>query len=89
MIISDQRMPGMSGVEFLKQAKTICPHAVRILVTGCSDSETLVHAVNQGEIHGYFTKPWDDSIQSLIERGLITGEVTVSLPAEKEGPMNV
>lgn len=60
LIISDQRMPGMSGSEFLEKAKEIFPDAVRILLTGYSDMNAIVDAVNKGEIHRYFTKPWND-----------------------------
>ncbi|MBW2107512.1 MAG: response regulator [Deltaproteobacteria bacterium] len=60
LIISDQRMPGMNGAEFLEKAKAIFPHAIRILLTGYSDMDALVDAVNKGEIHRYFAKPWND-----------------------------
>jgi response regulator RpfG family c-di-GMP phosphodiesterase len=60
LIISDQRMPGMSGSEFLEQAKRIRPEIIRILLTGYSDVSAIVDAVNKGEIHRYFTKPWND-----------------------------
>lgn len=61
MIISDQRMPEMSGVEFLEKAKQVCPDAIRYLLTGNTDLDTIVHAVNKGEIHRYFEKPWNDA----------------------------
>jgi len=64
LIISDQRMPGMNGAEFLEKAKTIFPNAVRMLLTGYSDMTAIVDAVNKGEFHRYFTKPWDD--QALL-----------------------
>lgn len=60
LIISDQRMPIMNGAEFLEHAKSMCPDAVRILLTGYSDMDAIVDAVNKGEIHRYFTKPWND-----------------------------
>lgn len=60
LIISDQRMPGMNGAEFLEKAKAIFPHAMRILLTGYSDMDALVDAVNKGDIHRYFAKPWND-----------------------------
>lgn len=61
MIISDQRMPEMSGVEFLEKAKQVCPDSIRYLLTGNTDLDTIVDAVNKGEIHRYFEKPWDDA----------------------------
>ncbi len=60
LIISDQRMPGMNGAEFLEKARTICPDAVRFLLTGYSDMDAVIAAVNKGEIHRYLTKPWND-----------------------------
>lgn len=60
LIISDQRMPEMNGAEFLEKAKAIFPEAVRYLLTGYSDMEAVVNAVNKGEIHRYLTKPWND-----------------------------
>ena len=60
MIISDQRMPEMSGAQFLEKAKVLCPEAIRYLLTGYSDMEAVIQAVNKGEIHRYLTKPWND-----------------------------
>ena len=60
LIISDQRMPEMSGSEFLEKAKEIFPDAIRFLLTGYSDMDAIVDAINKGEIHRYFTKPWND-----------------------------
>jgi response regulator RpfG family c-di-GMP phosphodiesterase len=60
LIISDQRMPVMSGSRFLEKAKIIAPDAMRFLLTGYSDMEAVVSAVNRGEIHRYLTKPWND-----------------------------
>ena len=60
LIISDQRMPGMNGAEFLEKANDIFPDAIRFLLTGYSDMDAIVDAVNKGEIHRYLTKPWND-----------------------------
>ncbi|MBE9547515.1 MAG: response regulator [Proteobacteria bacterium] len=60
LIISDQRMPGMTGAQFLEKARKILPHAMRILLTGYSDMDAIIDAVNKGEIHKYMTKPWND-----------------------------
>jgi response regulator RpfG family c-di-GMP phosphodiesterase len=53
-------MPEMNGSEFLERAKEVFPHAIRMLLTGYSDMEAIVDAVNRGEIHRYLTKPWND-----------------------------
>lgn len=58
VILSDQRMPKMTGDAFLERARQIA-EATRILMTGYSDMEALVRAVNNGQIYGYITKPWD------------------------------
>lgn len=60
MIISDQRMPGMNGAEFLEKAKDIYPEAIRYLLTGYSDMDAVIDAVNKGGINRYLTKPWND-----------------------------
>ena len=60
LIISDQKMPGMNGAQFLEKAKKIFPRAIRILLTGYSEMDAIVDAVNKGEIHKYLTKPWND-----------------------------
>ncbi|MBQ4810500.1 two-component system response regulator [Pseudoalteromonas luteoviolacea] len=58
VIISDMRMPKMDGAEFLTNAKAISPDARRILLTGYSDIEDTINAINGGGIHGYIQKPW-------------------------------
>ena len=60
LIISDQRMPMMSGVQFFTQAKGIFPDAVRILLTGYADTDAVIDAINKGGVHLYFTKPWNE-----------------------------
>ena len=58
VILSDQRMPGMQGHQFLAKAREIS-QATRVLITGYSDQEALVNAVNRGQIYAYVAKPWD------------------------------
>jgi putative nucleotidyltransferase with HDIG domain len=65
LIVSDQRMPGLSGSEFLMRARTIAPDAIRILLTGYADINAVSDAVNKGGIHKYITKPWKD--EELIQ----------------------
>ncbi|MCG3115515.1 MAG: ATP-binding protein [Candidatus Manganitrophus sp. SA1] len=59
LIISDQRMPGMSGVEFLAQAKKAVPEAVRMLLTAYTEMEMVIEAINKGNVYRYITKPYD------------------------------
>lgn len=60
IIITDQRMPGMSGIELLKATATLRPHMVRILLTGYTDVDALVETINCGLVYMYFTKPWNN-----------------------------
>jgi response regulator RpfG family c-di-GMP phosphodiesterase len=58
VILSDQRLPELSGLEFLAQAKQLQPNASRVLMTAYSDADTLVAAINTGEIFRFLAKPW-------------------------------
>jgi diguanylate cyclase (GGDEF)-like protein/PAS domain S-box-containing protein len=60
VIISDQRMPGMTGTEFLNKVKDIYPNTIRIVLSGFTDLNSVTEAINQGAIYKYLTKPWDD-----------------------------
>jgi putative two-component system response regulator len=71
LIISDQRMPGMTGIEFLKQASELRQHTVRIILTGYTDVNALVEAINSGVVYKYVTKPWlNEDLQQTVKRGL-------------------
>ena len=61
VIVSDQRMPGMTGVEFLSLAKTRHPDTVRIVLSGYTELQSVTDAVNEGAIYKFLTKPWDDA----------------------------
>ncbi len=60
VVISDQCMPEMDGIEFLEKVKNKQPGTVRILLTGISDLEVAIAAINQGNVYRYIEKPWDD-----------------------------
>lgn len=67
VVISDQRMPEMTGVEFLRQVKDFAPQTVRILLTGYSDLASIVGSINDGEVFRFISKPWDNTeIQKTI-----------------------
>lgn len=71
VVISDMRMPGMNGAEFLGRVKEIAPQTVRMLLTGHRNMDHAVEAVNQGQIFRYLTKPCKgDALQSAILLGL-------------------
>lgn len=60
LVLSDFRMPGMDGVEFLKRAKAIRSDCVRIVLSGYADINLIVQALNEGEIYRFLVKPWND-----------------------------
>jgi two-component system probable response regulator PhcQ len=73
VVISDYRMPLMTGVEFLGLVRTIQPRAVRMVLSASSDSENLMRAVNDAEVFRYLLKPWDEKdllshVRSALER---------------------
>ncbi|MET0351028.1 MAG: EAL domain-containing protein, partial [Rhizobacter sp.] len=61
VIVSDQRMPGMTGVEFLRRAKALYPDTVRIVLSGYTELTSITDAINEGAIYKFLTKPWDDA----------------------------
>lgn len=60
VILSDQRMPGMTGVEFLRRAKELYPATVRMVLSGYTELQSITDAINEGAIYKFLTKPWDD-----------------------------
>ena len=68
VIVSDQRMPGMSGAEFLEQARQVAPEALRMVLTGYADIHDAMAAINRGGASRYIAKPWDDRELVLILR---------------------
>lgn len=62
VILSDQRMPDLSGVQFLSRARETSPDTVRIVLSGYTELSSVTESVNQGAIHKFLTKPWDDGI---------------------------
>jgi response regulator RpfG family c-di-GMP phosphodiesterase len=73
ILITDQRMPHMTGIELLKQTAKLRPHMARILLTGYTDVEALVEAINCGLVDMYLTKPWSNSdlklkVQQALEQ---------------------
>jgi DNA-binding NtrC family response regulator len=69
IILTDQRMPETTGVEFLQSIMDNYPDAIRIMVTGFSDIATVIDAINKGKVYKYVTKPWDnDSLKMTINQ---------------------
>jgi DNA-binding NtrC family response regulator len=69
VIMTDQRMPEMTGVELLQRARGESPEAIRIVFTGYADIKAVIDAINQGQIYRYLTKPWDpDELLALLHQ---------------------
>jgi CheY-like chemotaxis protein len=76
VIISDQRMPEMKGTEFLSKTVPQFPNTVRIILTGFTDIEDLVDAINSGQVYKYITKPWDpNELKVVVQKAAETYEV--------------
>ena len=92
VIVSDQRMPVMAGVELLRQSREISPRSVRILLTGYSDLAAMVGSINDGEIYRFVSKPWDNNeLQTIVAEAVTialeladTKTPPVELPARME-----
>ncbi len=71
LLITDQRMPEMTGIELLQKTVPLRPHMVRILLTGYTDVSTLIEAINCGHVYRYVTKPWsNDDLCVTVSRAL-------------------
>jgi response regulator RpfG family c-di-GMP phosphodiesterase len=68
VIMSDQRMPQMTGTAFLRQARLLRPDSIRIVLSGYTDLESVTEAINEGAVYKFLTKPWDDEILRLSIR---------------------
>lgn len=76
VVLSDQRMPGMSGVEFLRRVKIMYPDAVRMILSGYTEVGTLTDAINKGEIYQFITKPWEnEALIALIREAFVRYEL--------------
>lgn len=80
LILTDQRMPNMTGVEMLAESMETHPDAVRILLTGFTDIDSVIGAINSGQVYRYVTKPWDpvdlaNTVDKAIERYEMSAEL--------------
>jgi len=70
-IITDQKMPNMTGIEFLERSQRSYPNIVRIVLTGFTDVDDLIAAINTGKVHKYITKPWEpDDLRLAVQDAL-------------------
>lgn len=85
VIVSDMRMPEMDGAAFLEKALELQPESRRILLTGYSDQESTVRAINKGQIHQYMMKPWDnDALKAAIDSE-ISEKINITANAPDSG----
>lgn len=84
VIISDQRMPGMMGSQFLREARRISPRSMRILLTGYSDLQAILRSVNDGEVFRFVNKPWN--IRELPKIISDAASIAKNQPAEAARP---
>lgn len=84
VIVSDQRMPQMLGVDLLRRARETSPNTMRLLLTGYSDLAAIVGSINEGEIFRYINKPWDpEDLRNTLQRA---AEIGVQLEAAANQP---
>jgi CheY-like chemotaxis protein len=71
VVISDQRMPNMTGVEFLTKVFEAHPETVRIILTGFADMDAIIQAINDGHVYAYITKPWEpEDLKQVVRRAV-------------------
>ncbi|MCF8210447.1 MAG: EAL domain-containing protein [Rhodoferax sp.] len=76
VIISDQRMPGMTGIEFLRIAKVSHPDTIRVILSGYTELVTVTDAINEGAVYRFLTKPWDDeALREQVRQALAYKEL--------------
>jgi response regulator RpfG family c-di-GMP phosphodiesterase/tRNA A-37 threonylcarbamoyl transferase component Bud32 len=82
VLVSDQRMPNMLGVELLREVKEISPKTVRILLTGYSDLASIVGSINEGEVWRFINKPWDtQDVQRIVAEAVAIATEMPEIPA--------
>ncbi|MBI5639681.1 MAG: response regulator [Nitrospirae bacterium] len=88
VIVSDNLMPGMNGIDFLQKAKEIAPDSVRILLTAHADMKSAIDAINKGEVFRFITKPWDDAeIKEIVSDALNKYSVVKALKRADEATL--
>jgi serine/threonine-protein kinase len=87
VIVSDQRMPGMLGIELLAEMGRRHPATMRVLLTGYSDLNAIIGSVNEGEVFRFINKPWDhDEIKRIVAEAANAARVTARVPALTSPP---
>ena len=85
VIVSDQRMPGMTGIELLRAARELNPNAMRILLTGYADLDAIIGSINEGEIFRFVNKPWsNEDLTSTVARAIAAARATAAASSAGE-----
>ncbi|WP_157572752.1 response regulator [Nevskia soli] len=85
VIVSDQRMPGMTGIELLRAARELNPNAMRILLTGYSDLNAIIGSINEGEIFRFVNKPWsNDDLSTTVARAVTAARASAAMTAKAD-----
>lgn len=88
VIVSDQRMPGMTGIEMLRAARELNPNAMRILLTGYSDLNAIIGSINDGEIFRFVNKPWNnDELTNTVARAVVAARASAAASPLAAAPM--
>ncbi|MDT0617207.1 response regulator [Salinisphaera sp. P385] len=86
VLVSDQRMPGMTGFELLREARSIQPGAMRLLLTGYADLNAIIGSINEGEIFRFISKPWvNDELLAIIDEAAAAA-AAAPVPAAPAAP---
>nr|WP_255357281.1 response regulator [Xylophilus sp. Leaf220] len=76
VILSDQRLPGMTGVELLRRAKRLYPDTLRLVLSGDSELQSITDAINEGAIYKFLAKPWDNvQLRAQLREALALTEI--------------
>jgi response regulator RpfG family c-di-GMP phosphodiesterase len=86
VIVADFMMPELDGIEFLRQARELRPHATRILLTGYADMRNAIRAINEAGLYHYLEKPWDNErlklvVRNGVERSSLVNELDARISA--------
>jgi diguanylate cyclase (GGDEF)-like protein/PAS domain S-box-containing protein len=87
VVIADQRMPGVSGVELLTRVRKLHPHAMRMVLSGYADLKSVIDAINSGAVYKFLTKPWDsDQLRASVSEAFQLSDIRKARSADSAAP---